>query len=560
MGTENRQFFLWAAVLVLGALLYNAWTQEQGQSPESTVMVSGTETANPSVPDVPKTLNNTTLDVQAGPIVSEKSSEIRRRTLIQVKTDVYELAIDKRGGDIVRLNLSRYEQDIKNPDQGFSLLDESSQRYYLAQSGLASEQGPDIHGIGRALFETQGSQFALESSEDELMVDLNTQTHAGVQITKRFIFQRGSYVIRVQYLIHNHSHNPYSSSFYARLKRKPAEESNGGFLGVQTFTGAAIHTPETPFKKLTFKDISKKPLERSIRGGWAAFVEHYFVCAWIPPVEVEALYQAQELGSGIYSVGFVEPSIVVAPGEQKTIEHSLYAGPEIVETLAALRPGLELAVDYGILWPICQPIFWLLKKMFLLTQNWGVAIILTTIAIKALFYKLSASSYRSMGNMKKMQPKMEALKERYSDDKAKLSQAMMALYKTEKINPLGGCLPVLVQIPVFIALYYVLLGSVELREAPFMLWIHDLSIKDPFYVLPILMGASMFVQQQLNPAPADPVQAKVMMFMPVVFTFLFFNFPAGLVLYWFVNNVLSILQQWFIGRSIALQVKGHGLK
>lgn len=556
MGTQNRQFFLWAVLLVLGALLYNAWTQEQGRGLDSTVAAAESEQTN--IDDVPKTLKNTTLDSKTDVTVVQQPLAIRQKTLIQVKTDVYELAIDKRGGDIVRLNLSQYAQDAQSLDQGFSLLSDSSQRYYLAQSGLASEQGPDIHGVGRALFETKADQFTLQGSEDELIVELNSKTHSGVQITKRFIFKRGSYLIQVQYLIHNHSHAPYFSSFYARLKRKAVEESSGGFLGVQTFTGAAIHTPETPFKKLTFKEMSKKLIERSVRGGWAAFIEHYFVCAWMPPVDVDALYQAQEVGSGIYSVGFVQPSIAVEPGDQKTIESTLYAGPEIVETLASLRPGLDLAVDYGILWPICQPIFWLLKKMFLLTQNWGMAIILTTIAIKALFYKLSASSYRSMGNMKKMQPKMEALKERYADDKAKLSQAMMALYKTEKINPFGGCLPVLVQIPVFIALYYVLLGSVELREAPFMLWIHDLSIKDPFYVLPILMGASMFVQQRLNPAPADPVQAKVMMFMPLVFTFLFFNFPAGLVLYWFVNNVLSILQQWFISRSIESQVKGHG--
>ena len=363
----------------------------------------------------------------------------------------------------------------------------------------------------------------------------------------------------MEYLIYNKGKEDYKGSFYARLKRKAGKDTSGGFLGVQTFTGAAIHTPETPYKKISFKDIADKPLEESVQGGWAAMVEHYFVSAWVPSSGVTSQYQTNSLEHDIYSVGFVESVLTVGRGEEKSIKAQLYAGPEITEDLGKLAPGLELAVDYGILWPICQPIFWLLKKAFQLTSNWGLAIILTTIIIKALFYKLSASSYRSMGNMRKLQPKLEALKQRFGDDKQKYSQGMMELYKKEKINPLGGCLPVLVQIPVFIALYYVLLGSVELREAPFYFWITDLSGKDPYYVLPILMGLSMLVQQKLNPAPPDPVQAKVMMLMPVVFTVLFLNFPSGLVLYWFVNNVLSIAQQWFITRRIELSLR-HGTK
>jgi len=324
---------------------------------------------------------------------------------------------------------------------------------------------------------------------------------------------------------------------------------------MKSYTGAAINTPETKYKKLPFSDMREKPFSEDVMGGWAAMVEHYFATALVPSVEDKNAYQTETFADGIYGIRFVSAPEVVVPGAQKQIELKLYAGPEIANQLKELAPGLELTIDYGVLWFLCQPIFWLLKTMHELFSNWGVAIILTTVLIKAMFYKLSASSYKSMGNMRKMQPKIEELKKRFGDDKQKFSQAMMDLYKKEKINPLGGCLPVLVQIPVFIALYYVLLECVELRQAPFVLWIHDLSAKDPYYVLPLIMGASMFVQQKLNPTPPDPIQAKVMMFMPVFFTFLFLQFPAGLVLYWVVNNLLSILQQWMITRKIEQSAK-----
>ncbi len=546
--------------MLLGSFLYNAWVQDKATNVSTKVApLSKAEEAEISV--VPSSGNDIPKVVDSNPMVLEQrtfSKESRQASeVVHIKTDVLDLEIDALGGDIRKLILLKYAQNDNTPEQGFSLLEDSTDRYYIAQSGLASAQGPDVHGFGRAKLEASASSFVLNEGDHELIVDLSTTTKDGVKITKRFIFQRGSYAITVQYLINNKSQEDYKGSFYARLKRKEAKDEGSGFLGVQTFTGAALYTPETPFKKFSFKDMNKKSFEKSVEGGWAAMVEHYFVSAWIPNKEVKALYQTTKTDQDVYGVGFVENPITVPVGTQKTIESIFYAGPEIVETLGALGPGLELAVDYGILWPICQPIFWLLKKMYLFTKNWGFAIILTTIIIKGLFYKLSASSYRSMGNMRKMQPKMEALKERYAEDKQKLSQAMMELYKKEKINPFGGCLPVLVQIPVFIALYYVLLGSVELREAPFLGWIVDLSLKDPFYILPILMGASMLIQQKLNPAPADPMQAKVMMFMPVVFTVLFLNFPAGLVLYWFVNNVLSILQQWFITRSIEKSAGGH---
>lgn len=537
-------------------LLYNAWKQDTVSVPVSAQNKQNTVNESPVViddKDIPQIGSGKPVIEQS---VSQTHSPDRE---IHIKTDVLNVKIDKLGGDITHLILSTYAEDEQNFGQGYVLFDNSDKRYYVAQSGLTGEQGPDKRGVGRAKYESNQTNYQLEKDQTELTVDLKTSVSNAVDVIKRFVFRRGSYVVDVEYLIYNKGKEDYKGSFYARLKRKAGKETGGGFLGVQTFTGAAINTPETPYKKISFKDIADKPLEQAVQGGWAAMIEHYFVSAWAPASGVTSTYQTNQLDNDIYSIGLIEPAVTVLAGEEKSIKAKLYAGPEITEDLAKFAPGLELAVDYGILWPICQPIFWLLKKAFELTGNWGLAIILTTIIIKGLFYKLSASSYRSMGNMRKLQPKLEALKERFGEDKQKYSQAVMELYKKEKINPLGGCLPILVQIPVFIALYYVLLGSVELREAPFYFWITDLSDKDPFYVLPILMGLSMLVQQKLNPAPPDPMQAKVMMLMPIVFTVLFLNFPAGLVLYWFVNNVLSIAQQWFITRNIERSSR-HGSK
>jgi YidC/Oxa1 family membrane protein insertase len=469
------------------------------------------------------------------------------------------LEIDLDGGDIVKLSLPAYADDSEPPRKDFVLFDQSPKRYYIAQSGLTGEQGPDLRGVGRAKYETAQPAYKMMEGEDRLVVDLVTKTKEGILVTKRYVFLRGDYVINLEYLITNESTQDYTGSFYARLKRKPDPNASSGIfgMGIQTYTGAALYTKDTPYKKFSFKDIADKPFTGEIEGGWAAMVEHYFVSAFIPEPGVSYTYQTQPLGDGAYAVGFIAPPLKVAAGEQGNIEAKLYAGPEITETLESLGKGLDLSVDYGVLWPICQPIFWVLKMINSVVQNWGWSIVIITILIKLLFYKLSATSYRSMGNMRKLQPKMEALKARYGEDKQGYSKAVMELYKKEKVNPLGGCLPILIQIPVFIALYYVLLGSVELRQAPFILWITDLSAKDPYYVLPILMGLSMYVQQKLNPAPADPMQAKVFMFMPVIFTVLFLNFPSGLVLYWLVNNILSIIQQWFITRKI-VSSHAHG--
>jgi len=414
-----------------------------------------------------------------------------------------------------------------------------------------NDKGPDSNETGRGLYKFESNNVSMGEDESILNLDLHYTTSNNVKITKRFIFARDSYVITVQYIIDNNSGQDYIPSPFGRIKRnEPQKEKSGMFGAMRTYTGAAINTPEKKYQKISFSDMSSETFREDVMGGWAAMVEHYFVSAIIPSASDRNYFQTENFGNDLYGISFVSSADSVAAGTTEVLETKIYAGPEIADNLKDVAPGLELTIDYGIFWFLCQPIFWLLKTMFGVFGNWGVAIIFTTVIIKGMFYKLSASSYRSMGNMRKLQPKIAALKERHGEDKQKFSQEMMKLYKKEKVNPLGGCLPILVQIPVFIALYYVLLEAVQLRQAPFVFWIHDLSAKDPFYVLPILMGISMFVQQRLNPTPPDPTQAKVMMFMPFFFTFLFLQFPSGLVLYWVVNNCLSILQQWMITRKI----------
>lgn len=563
MSFQNIRFFLIASLILVGVTLYNTWQEEhKAVAPQKLVTTSSAATSTipavdeKEIPEIVQKADNISKTESA---LVEKISEEG----IKVLTDVFEATIDPNGGDIVKLNLLAYTNEYEQAKSNYALFDQSAKRYYVAQSGLTGEWGPDRRGVGRAQYKSSAKQYTLADGQDRLEVDLTTKIPEGVEFTKRFVFLRGDYLIKVEYLINNQSKTDYKGSFYGRLKRKPDASSRSGFLGmgmgIQTFTGAALNTKETPYKKFTFKEIAEKPYTKEIENGWAAMIEHYFVSAWVPDKGLIYTYQTQELKDSTYSVGFIAPPVTVPAGGQANIEAKLYAGPEVAEKLEQVAPGLDLTVDYGILWPICKPIFWLLKKINDFIGNWGWSIIIITVLIKSLFYKLSATSYRSMGNMRKLQPKMAALKERHGDDKQKFSQAVMELYKKEKVNPLGGCLPILVQIPVFIALYYVLLGSVELRQAPFILWITDLSDKDPYYVLPILMGITMLIQQKLNPAPPDPVQAKVMMAMPVLFTVLFLNFPSGLVLYWFVSNVLSIVQQWVITRRIELTA-GHGVQ
>ena len=538
--TKIRMFLIIALVL-LGGALYSYWEQEQGALVATQITSVSEENEIPSVP---------TSVIPVTAIPSEPQTVSKSVNLIQVDTDVLHIEIDPEGGDIVFSDLKKYPKK-KAGDEGVSLLDRSSTRYSVAQSGLVSERGPDSRDHGRVVFQAKHSSYQLDSNADTLVVPLFWKSSDGIEIEKVFTLHRDKYLIDVHYLIHNQSSTDWTGHFYAQIMGKPDTfQKAGGMLSMQTYTGAAFFTKDKPYKKITFDKIKEKNFEQSVSGGWAAIVEHYFLTAWVFPQDHTYQYFTRSDADGKFFIGAVGPSVTVAAHGTQETGASLYVGPEVTDTLKQISNGLDLTVDYGFLWPISQFLFWMMQNIYSLLGNWGASIIAVTILIKLVFYKLSASSYRSMAKMRKVQPKIVALKEQCGDDKQRFSQAMMELYRKEKVNPLGGCLPILVQIPVFIGLYYVLLESVELRHAPFMLWIQDLSSKDPFYVLPILMGITMLIQQKLNPAPPDPIQAKVMMIMPVVFTVLFLQFPSGLVLYWFVNNVLSILQQWIITKRV----------
>ncbi len=466
------------------------------------------------------------------------------QNLISVKTDMFDLRINAKGGDLVYAALLSHKAKV-NSDEPFVLLQDDQQRHYVVQS--------DLSGLGnkqRLILTSTQNAYVLEQGQDQLQVQLKANVE-GVKLTKTFTFTRGSHLIKVDYQLNNQSDRVLNTSFIGLIKRDTsADPSQSESMGMKAYLGGAFSTDEKRYQKIDFDDIKNKGFKADSVGGWAAMLQHYFIASWIPPQDQSSFFSTRTDRAGNHLVGFNGAEVNVEPGQTTQLSADIYVGPKIQEDMKAVAPNLELTVDYGFLWFIAQPLFWLLDFIHGFIGNWGFAIILVTVAIKAAFYKLSATAYRSMANMRRVAPKLTRLKEECGDDRQKLSQAMMELYKKEKINPMGGCLPILVQMPVFIALYWMLMESVELRHAPFVLWITDLSMKDPFFVLPIIMGASMFVQQLLNPPPPDPMQAKIMKLLPIIFTFFFLFFPAGLVLYWVVNNLLSILQQWYIMQKI----------
>jgi len=493
----------------------------------------------PSVPDTEARMS----DTPDAPVASNDR-------IIEVHTDVLQLAIDLQGGDIVELSLPKHLEKQDNPDVPFILLEQNEQLIYIAQSGLIGPNGIDKDG--RANFTTAASRYKLEEGKDSLTINLLWHDDHGVKVTKRITLRRGDYLIDIDYLIENNSPDRWQANMFGQIKRDssppPSAESSG--MGMQPFLGVAITQPDDRFTKFTFDDLAEEPFKAQLPGGWIAMIQHYFLSAWIPNAKQSHNFSARVTRSGFNIAGFTSPALALDPGQSGQMGAGFFAGPKDQYRLKEISPYLDLSVDYGWLWWIAQPLFWLLTKIYALVGNWGVAIILLTVLIKAAFFKLSATSYRSMANMRRVQPKMADIREQYADDKQKQSQAMMELYRKEKINPMGGCLPILVQMPVFIGLYWMLMESVELRHAPFILWIEDLSVMDPYFVLPLLMGASMYFMQKLNPPPPDPMQAKIMQWMPVMFTFFFLWFPAGLVLYWVVNNLLSMAQQFVITRQI----------
>ena len=470
---------------------------------------------------------------------------------VTIETDILRLQVDLLGGDIIEVALPAFPARLETPDIPILLLENNDRRIYVAQSGLV---GPDgIDSEGRARFKSARRSYKLADGRDEISVDLVYETDSAVNITKRITARRGDYLVDVEYLIDNKSTRRWQANLFGQIKRDgspdPSAELSSG-MGMVPFLGTAITRPDERFVKFDFEEMSEKPFKEKLSGGWIAMIQHYFLSAWIPDPLQTHTYSTRVTSSGYNIAGFISPALVVDPGNQGAVKAGFYAGPKDQYRLAEISEYLDLSVDYGWLWWIAQPLFWLLINIYEFVGNWGIAIILLTVLIKAAFFQLSATSYKSMANMRRVQPQMQSIRERYAEDKQKQSQAMMELYKKEKINPLSGCLPILVQMPVFIALYWVLMESVELRQAPFFGWIDDLSVMDPYFVLPLIMGASMLFQQKLNPPMADPMQAKVMQWMPVIFTFFFLWFPAGLVLYWVSNNLLSIAQQWVITRQI----------
>ena len=537
---DQLRLILLISISFVSLMLWEAWQKDYGPiaSPETPATASDASASalpvinNPGSPDAPPISDAapTPASETAAPIV--------------VETDVLVLEINPIGGGIQRAALRRYSAGGELGEEAYPLLDDSAARYFVHQSGLKATagEGPDHY----ARFAATSNEHKLAEGESELKVDLIWQGASGIRVTRTYAFKRGSYAVDVTHRVENTGSAAWSFNAYEQLQREHQDVTQ---YFIQTFTGAAVSTPEQRYEKFTFDDLLDTPVSLDAANGWAAILEHYFVSAIIPAADAKAHYYSSVIDEKRYLIGYHLPQITVAPGDTASLESRIFMGPKLQKTLSQVAPGLELTVDYGMLWFIGKLLYWILDRMYALTSNWGVAIILLTCIVKGVFYPLSAAGYRSMAKMRRVQPRMVALRERYPNDRAALNQAMMDLYKTEKINPLGGCLPILVQIPVFIALYWVILESVELRQAPFIFWIHDLSAKDPWFVLPVLMTLSMWLQTRLNPAPVDPIQARVMQVMPFAFGAFFAFFPSALVLYWFVNNCLSITQQWTITRK-----------
>ena len=472
-------------------------------------------------------------------------------SFITAQNNVIEIVIDPIGGDIVSgLLLTHFDKKLEDGGQPFPILQNSRDNTYVARSGLIGPSGTDT-AEGRPKFSIASTNFVLNDDQDTLNIDL-VLNDSGVRIVKRFTLSRNSYDIGVQYIINNGSSSDWNGTFYGQIKRdaKPPVTDVSGF-SMQPFLGAALRQPEKNYAKFDFSDIEDETVKTSIEGGWVAMVQHYFISAWIPPADELNNFTLRKLSNqDMYLLSFTGAPISVPVGESADYKASFYIGPKDQDALIGMAEYLDRTLDYGFLWILAEPIFKAMKMIHSVIGNWGWTIILLTLGIKLILYPLSAASLKSMAKMRNLQPQMLRLKELYGDDRQKMSQETMSLYKKEKVNPAGGCFPMLLQMPVFISLYWVLMESVEIRHAPWIFWIQDLSAKDPYFVLPIIMGASMLFMQKLQPAPTDPMQAKIMQIMPIAFTFLFMGFPSGLVLYWTVNNLLSMAQQWFVNRQL----------
>lgn len=533
---ESQRNILLIGLLFVSFLLWQQWQADKAPQPvaaqtQSSIPASTVADAHSSdVPDADSAVPET---VGAS------------KELITVFTDKLEIKIDPVGGDIVYSALLAHKLEENGTDP-FVLLEQTNDIYYIAQSGLIGRDGIDSSSKGRAHFDSASREYKLADSQDTLSVPLTYVNDKGVTYTKIFVFTRGKYNIAVDYKINNTSDAQLQVQMYGQIKHSIKESESS--MMMPTYRGAAFSTADTRYEKYSFDDMADKNLDKPTLGGWVAMLQHYFVSAWVPPANDKNIIFSSVSAGGLANIGFRGALYDIAPGSEQSIKAEFYVGPKDQKALSALSDSLNLVVDYGFLWWLAVPIYKLLMFFQSIVGNWGIAIILITLTVRGLLYPLTKAQYTSMAKMRNLQPKLAELKERFGDDRQKMGQAMMELYKKEKVNPMGGCLPILLQMPIFIALYWVLLESVELRHAPFMLWITDLSVQDPYYVLPILMGISMFIMQKMQPmAPTmDPMQVKMMQWMPVIFTVFFLWFPAGLVLYWLVGNLVAITQQKII--------------
>jgi YidC/Oxa1 family membrane protein insertase len=559
---EVQRIILIVGLVTTGYLMMMAWQEDYRRQPEaarlesptvSDVQLSGGFEAPSSENEevaVPAVQDGMFSNIPLRPPSSSKGQTVLADRLVKVSTPKMIVWIDPLGGDIVGVRLPQFPVSLEEPDVPFVLLDNGAGHTYIAQSGLSGEDALDSDDRRRPLYTVDRVDYHIEGVGQAVTLKYETD---GLLVEKTFHFEPDDYLIEMNYRVVNIGIDRFSANLFAQLKWDGSNTtSESGFsMGPRPYVGAALTTQESRYEKVSFEDLDEENLRETVTGGWIAILQHYFLGAWVADAnETNQFYGHSKPGDDTYVVGFVGPAFTIEPGLSKTVGAGFYAGPKDQKRLKVIAPNLNLTVDYGFLWWLAVPLFYVLDTLQSIVVNWGLAIILLTILVKIVLFPLSAASYKSMAKMKKLSPQLKRLQERHAGDRQKLSQEMMELYKREKANPLGSCLPLLLQMPVFISLYWVLYESVELRQQPFFGWIHDLAAMDPFFVLPILMGASMYFQQTLNPPMPDPMQARVMKMMPIVFTGLFLFFPAGLVLYWLVNNLLSMAQQWYTTHRI----------
>ncbi|EKA4519094.1 membrane protein insertase YidC [Vibrio cholerae] len=536
---DSQRNILLIALALVSFLLFQQWQVAKNPAPQATQQAQSTGAAPaPSFSDE--------LDPTPAQNVAAKAKTIT------VSTDVLTLSIDTLGGDVVSAKLNQYSEELNSPES-FVLLQNTQGHQFIAQSGLVGPQGIDVTSNNRPAYQVSADSFTLAEGQDELRIPMTYQAN-GIDYTKTFILKRGSYAVDVVFDVANNSGSEATLGMYAHLRQNLLD--SGGNLAMPTYRGGAYSTSDVRYKKYSFDDMKDRNLSapNDVTVNWVAMIQHYFASAWIPRDEPQAQLYSRVINN-LGDMGIRTPNKTIANGDKAEFEATLWVGPKLQDQMAATAPNLDLVVDYGWLWFIAKPLHWLLSVIQNFVGNWGVAIICLTFIVRGAMYPLTKAQYTSMAKMRMLQPKLQAMRERIGDDRQRMSQEMMDLYKKEKVNPLGGCLPILLQMPIFIALYWALMESVELRHSPFFGWIHDLSAQDPYYILPLLMGASMFVIQKMSPTTiTDPMQQKIMTFMPVMFTFFFLWFPSGLVLYWLVSNIVTLIQQTLIYK--ALEKKG----